>query len=78
MPITKPVKKASAEAFISGAPDAKPERWQRGNRTQVTVSLAPELLEQLDEIARRKHLNRSSLLTVWINEMLAREGREAA
>jgi hypothetical protein len=74
MTITKAKKEA---AFMQKAPDAA--RWQRGNRTQITVSLAPELLDQLDEIARRKHLNRSSLLTVWINEALAREtAREAA
>lgn len=73
MAITKPKKEA---AFMQKAPDAA--RWRRGSKTQITVSLAPELLDQLDEIAHQKHLNRSSLLTVWINEALAREGRSNA
>jgi hypothetical protein len=77
MAITKPARKA-AEAFIEAAPDAKPTRWQRGSRTQVTISLAPELLDQLDQIATRKHLNRSAMLTVLIGEALAREERAAA
>ncbi len=77
MAITKPAKGA-AEAFIEAAPDARPARWQRGNRTQVTISLAPELLDQLDQIAARKHLNRSAMLTVLIGEALAREERAAA
>jgi hypothetical protein len=77
MAITKPAKQA-VEAFIGAAPDAKPARWQRGNRTQVTVSLAPELLDRLDEIAARKHLNRSAMLTIWIGEAVAREERAAA
>ncbi|MBV8705216.1 MAG: hypothetical protein JO118_16065 [Acetobacteraceae bacterium] len=35
----------AGEAFIAKAPDAKPGgRWQRGNKTQITVSIAPELL----------------------------------
>jgi hypothetical protein len=70
--------KTAAEAFIEAAPDTKPARWQRGNRTQVTISLAPELLDQLDQIATRKHLNRSAMLTVLIGEALARDERATA
>lgn len=63
------------EAFIAKAPDAaKPaSRWQRGTRTQITLSIAPELLEQVDAVAHREHLSRASLLTVWINDRLKRE-----
>jgi hypothetical protein len=72
MAITNPRKK-SADAFIAAAPDVRPPRWQRGNRTQITVSLAPELLDQLDEIANRKHLNRSAMITLMIGDGIARE-----
>jgi hypothetical protein len=76
MSITKRATKA-ADAFVEAAPGAKPARWQRGNRTQITVSLAPELLDQLDQVANRKHLNRSAMLTVLIGDALAREERAA-
>ena len=64
----------AGEKFI-----AKPEggehavRWVRGNRTQITLSIAPELLRQVDAIARRENLNRAALLTVWINEQLRKD-----
>ena len=76
MAITRARPKPDAgEAFIAKAPDATPARWQRGNKTQITLSIAPELLEQVDEIARRKHLSRAALLTVWINDRLEQEQR---
>jgi metal-responsive CopG/Arc/MetJ family transcriptional regulator len=64
-------------ATEAASPDAKPARWQRGNRTQITISLAPELLDQLDQVANRKHLNRSAMLTVLIGDALARDERAA-
>lgn len=76
MAITKPHPRSAAdagEAFIAKAPDAKPARWQRGNKTQFTFSIAPELLERIDEIAHRQHLSRAALLTVWINDRLKQE-----
>ena len=54
-------------------PDAKPARWQRGNKTQITLSISPELLEQVDAVAHRRHLSRAALLTVWINDRLEQE-----
>ena len=64
----------AGEAFIAKAPDAKPGgRWQRGNKTQITVSIAPELLDRVDAVAHRKHLSRAALLTVWINDRLEQE-----
>jgi hypothetical protein len=66
----------AGEAFIGKAPDAKPAgRWQRGTKTQITLSIAPELLDQVDEIAHRKHLSRAALLTVWINDRLELEAQ---
>lgn len=48
-------------------------RWVRGNRTQITLSIAPELLRQVDAIAQRKHLSRAALLTVWLGEKVEQE-----
>jgi hypothetical protein len=39
------------------------------------VSIAPELLEQADEIAHRQDRSRAALLTVWINERV-KQGAE--
>lgn len=75
MAITKPTpaKAKAAEKFVAEAPDAQRERWQRNGRAQVTISLTTELLDQLDAIARRRHLNRSAMLTVLITNALDQE-----
>jgi hypothetical protein len=66
----------ASEAFIAKAENGKQAaRWVRGNRTQITLSIAPELLAQVDAIAQRKHLSRAALLTVWLGEKV---GQEAA
>ena len=62
-----------AEAVrVSTDPD-KPERCQRGNKTQITLSISPRLLERVDEVARRKEVSRAALLTFWIGDALNRE-----
>jgi len=76
MAITKRATKV-ADAVIEAAPDAKPARWQRGTKTQITVSLSPRLLERLDEAASQKDLNRSALLTLAIHNFLAGEESSA-
>jgi hypothetical protein len=64
----------AAEKFIAKAEGGEHAvRWVRGNRTQVTLSIAPELLRQVDAIAQREHLSRAALLTVWINEQIRRD-----
>ncbi len=50
-------------------------RWQRGSERRITLSLAPEILERIDNIAHRKHLSRAALLTEWINERLQQEAK---
>jgi hypothetical protein len=72
-PRSQPSSKNTESSFIAGAPDAKPSRWQRGNKTQITLSISPELLEQVDAVAHRRHLSRAALLTVWINDRLEQE-----
>ena len=57
---------------ITNAPDGRPKRWQRGSKTQITVTIAPELLDRLDAEAERWHMSRSALLTMWVVERLAK------
>ncbi len=76
MAITKPhVRPApdAEEAFIAKAPDGKPPRWQRGNKTQITLSIAPELLQRIDEAAQRKYVSRAALVAMWLNDRLEQE-----
>jgi hypothetical protein len=74
MAITKPLKSGDKGAgFIAKAADTRPERWQRGRKTQITLSIAPDLLDQVDAVAHRRHLSRAALLTVWIGDALAKE-----
>jgi hypothetical protein len=71
----------AGEKFIAKAVGGEHAvRWVRGNRTQITLSIAPELLRQVDAIAHRRHLSRAALLTVWLGEKVEQEAvaREAA
>ncbi len=64
----------AGERFIAKAEGGQNAvRWVRGNRTQITLSIAPDLLERVDAVARRENLTRAALLTVWINEALRRD-----
>jgi hypothetical protein len=66
----------AGDKFIAKAEGGKhPVRWVRGNRTQITLSIAPDLLQRVDVIAQRENLSRAALLTVWINEQLRRDAR---
>jgi hypothetical protein len=61
------------ERFIAGAPDAKRQRWQKGTKTQITFTVAPEVVDQLDAVASRRHVSRSALMTMWLVERLEQE-----
>jgi hypothetical protein len=74
MAITKRTAPATADQFIAGAPDSKPAaRWQRGSKTQITFTIAPALVDQLDAAASRRHVSRSALMTMWLVDRLAQE-----
>jgi hypothetical protein len=60
------------DAEIVAAADANVPRWERGSKPQIMLSVTPELLEQVDKIAGQDNLVRAALLTVWINEQIAR------
>lgn len=65
------------EAFIAGAPDAgKPEKSTagavyekgvpKGNKRQITLTIAPELLRKVDEVAKRTGQARAAVINMAI------------
>jgi hypothetical protein len=79
MAINKQRPKAAEDCIAKAEGGKHAARWVRGNRTQITLSIAPELLQKVDAIAQRENLTRAALLTVWINDQLRRDvAREAA
>jgi hypothetical protein len=68
MAITKPVRLKTPESFISGAPDAPPQSKgvRRGTKQQITLTIAPELLAKVDEMAERMGQSRAALINLAI------------
>ncbi|MDD2811161.1 CopG family transcriptional regulator [Rhodoferax sp.] len=66
---------AAQDAFIQGAPDAKIETEakavyekgiQKGNKRQITLTIAPELLRKVDEAAKRTGQARAAVINMAI------------
>ncbi len=74
MTITKPTQKAgSADAFISGAPDAQKGTGRgirKGKKEQIAVVIQPELLDRLDAVAAEMGQSRSALIGLAIYQAL--------
>ena len=67
MAITKPVKPKTTDGFISGAPDAtRAKGVRRGTKQQITLTIAPELLAKVDEMAERMGQSRAALINLAI------------
>ena len=69
MAITKPVRPKTPESFISAAPDAVPTKGggvRRGTKQQITLTIAPELLAKVDEMAERMGQSRAALINLAI------------
>ncbi len=69
MAITKPKPKTiTADAFISGAPDAeiKPKRVKKGNKVQISLTIAPALLEKIDNLAEELGQSRAGIINMAI------------
>jgi hypothetical protein len=77
MPITRPKPKSrpqEEEAFIAGAPDA-PARpsvagIRRGNKQQISLTIAPELLIRIDQLAQQMGQTRAGLISLAVYRML--------
>ena len=89
MAITKPLTKtnAGADAFISGAPDAKapkaapgqvseaagPRGIVKGKKLQISVTLSPDLLVELDRLAAAMGQSRAGLINQAIYRLIEAE-----
>ena len=72
----------TAESFIQGAPDAAPptvdaqtsQGVMLGKQRQVSFAMPPELLERVDEAARKLSLTRAGYMKMVLTQRLNAEG----
>lgn len=68
----------SIDAFLEGAPDAKKNTDSdvynkgiaKGNKRQISITIAPELLRQVDEQAELMGIGRSSFISMALFRIL--------
>ncbi|MEA2769314.1 MAG: hypothetical protein QOD93_2276 [Acetobacteraceae bacterium] len=60
------------DTFIGKAPDAARKGVIRGRKEQITLTIAPELLVKVDEIANRMGQSRAALINRAIYELAER------
>ncbi len=75
-PVASAASTAAQDAFISGAPDAAPvlkdapaeyeKGIKKGNKRQITLTIAPELLERVDQVAKRTGQARAAVINMAI------------
>lgn len=68
---------SSADKFIAGAPDASvavPKFYdkgiRKGNKRQISLTIAPELLRKVDDAAKRTGQGRASIINMAIYRAL--------
>ncbi len=71
---------AAQDAFIAGAPDARPSEGQaaevynkgipKGHKRQITLTIAPEMLRKVDEVAKRTGQGRAGIINMAIYRAL--------
>ena len=71
MAITRPKPKNTQEAtdaFISGAPDAeaRPRGVKKGNKQQISLTIAPALLVKVDELVAELGQSRAAIINMAI------------
>ncbi|NMG17714.1 CopG family transcriptional regulator [Aromatoleum bremense] len=71
----QPPPDAAVDAFISGAPDAAPKLRgvKKGNRQQISLTIAPALLMKLDKLAEAHGLTRSAAISMAIHRAIEAE-----
>lgn len=74
MAITKSLraKKDNVETFISNAPDAARKGVMRGRKEQITLTIAPDLLAKVDNMANKMGQSRAALINRAIYELAER------
>ena len=74
-PAKKTNDSTSVDSFISSAPDAKKDevkkRLTRGNRSQISHTLPPEMLAKIDELAQGRGMTRAGFINYAISELIA-------
>jgi predicted DNA-binding protein len=68
--VIKSPPKAKADAFIAGAPDADakavpgktPNRVKKGSKFQISLTIAPALLEKLDKVVATVGKSRAAVI----------------
>jgi hypothetical protein len=63
----------AAEAFVSKAPDAAPagpKGVRKGHKLQITHTITPELLEQVDRAAAKTGQSRAAYINLAIYQAL--------
>lgn len=70
---------AQANAFIEGAPDARKSQPSqvpyekgiaKGNKRQISLTIAPELLRKVDEVAKRTGQARAAVINMALYRAL--------
>lgn len=79
MAIRKAVR-TNQEKFISGAPDAEsiqnipePKGVMRGNKRQISLTLSPGMLPQIDRAADELGISRAAWISMTISKALKRD-----
>jgi hypothetical protein len=62
----------NVDAFIGKAPDAKRKGVIRGRKEQITLTIAPDLLAKVDEMASKMGQSRAALINRAIYELAER------
>jgi hypothetical protein len=67
MTITKP-KPRTADSFIADAPDAEttPKGVRKGNKRQISLTIAPALLKKVDALAAELGQSRAAVINMAI------------
>lgn len=73
-------KAGATDAFIAGAPDAAAHAapvyekgLPKGNKRQISLTIAPDLLRRVDETAARTGLGRAAVINSAIYNALERD-----
>lgn len=69
MAITRP-KPKTADEFVSGAPDFARKGVKKGKKEQISLTIAPDLLEEVDEMAKRTGQSRASLINIAVYRLV--------
>ena len=78
MTVTTPAVLDATDAFIAGAPDATasvqeqaaPSRVRKGNKVQITLTIAEPLLDRVDEMAKSIGQSRAAVINLAVMQVL--------